>query len=122
VRNLQRSIRFYTKAMGMNLVLRGKMKHGGVFVHLTSPRSSQRLELNYYGPKTRFYEQFRTGSELDHLAFWVEDVQAEYSSLVAKGAREAVKPFQEGKYQLAFVKDPDEIWIELIGLKRPSRK
>jgi catechol 2,3-dioxygenase-like lactoylglutathione lyase family enzyme len=108
--------------MGMRLVLKGKMRHGGVFVHLKSPRSPQRLELNYYGSNTRFYERFRTGSELDHLAFWVKDVRREYSDLVAKGAQEAVKPFREGKYELAFVKDPDEIWIELIGLGKSSSR
>lgn len=98
------------------------MKHGGIFVHLKSPHSSQRLELNYYPSKTRFHEKFRTGSELDHLAFWVKDVGKQYSALVTKRAGEAVKPFREGRYELAFIKDPDGVWIELIGLSRHSSK
>ena len=120
VRNLRRSLRFYTKVMGMKEILRGRMKQGGVFVHLKSPRSSQRLELNYYPVKTKFHEKFRPGSELDHLAFWVKNVEKHYTKLVARGVAEAVKPFREGRYELAFIKDPDGIWIELIGLSKDS--
>ena len=106
--------------MGMNEILRGRMKQGGVFVHLKSPRSSQRLELNYYPVKTKFHEEFRQGSELDHLVFWVKNVEKHYAKLVARGVAEAVKPFREGRYELAFIKDPDGIWIELIGLRKDS--
>jgi len=115
VRNLQRSVRFYTQVMGMRLNLEGKMDHGGVWVELKSPGSAQRLELNYYPPHSKFHEKFRTGSELDHLAFWVENVDSKFEQLVRKGAKKAVKPFAQGKYRFAFLKDPDGLWIELIG-------
>jgi len=121
VRNLQRSFRFYTKVMGMKAHLKGKMWHGGVWVELKSPRSSQRLELNYYPAGTKYYEKFKTGSEMDHLAFWVKDVDKSYAQLLKKGAKKGIAPFPQGKYRFAFVKDPDGIWIELIGRgKRPS--
>ena len=87
-------------------------------MELKSPRSAQRLELNYYPPESKFYELFKGGSELDHLAFWVRNVDRKYRELLKKGARNAVKPFSEGKYRFAFVKDPDGIWIELIGKGR----
>jgi lactoylglutathione lyase len=115
VRDLQRSVRFYTQVMGMKLNLKGKMDHGGLWVELKSPGSAQRLELNYYPPGSKFYERFRTGSELDHLAFWVTDVDRKFERLIEKGAKRAVEPFSQGKYRFAFVKDPDGIWIELIG-------
>ena len=121
VRNLQRSLRFYTRVMGMKLNLEGKMEHGGIWVELKSPHSAQRLELNYYPPGTKYHEKFKTGSEMDHLAFWVKDVDSEYKQLLRKGAKKAVEPFGQGKYEFAFVKDPDGIWIELIGrAKRQS--
>jgi catechol 2,3-dioxygenase-like lactoylglutathione lyase family enzyme len=101
--------------MGMKLNLEGKMDHGGVWVGLKSPSSAQRLELNYYPPSSKFYEKFRTGSELDHLAFWVKDVDRKFERLLENGAKKAVEPFSQGKYRFAFVKDPDGIWIELIG-------
>jgi lactoylglutathione lyase len=121
VRNLQRSVRFYTRVMGMKLNLEGKMDHGGVWVELKSRGSPQRLELNYYPPNSKFHEKFRTGTELDHLAFWVKDVDSKHQQLLEKGAKRAVKPFSQGKYRFAFLKDPDGIWIELIGrAKRQS--
>lgn len=108
-------MRFYTRVMGMKPKLKGRMDHGGIWVELKSPGSSQRLELNYYPPSTKFHEKFRAGSEMDHLAFWVKDVDRKFEELVRKGAKKAVKPFPQGKYRFAFVKDPDGIWIELIG-------
>lgn len=122
VRNLGRSLRFYKKIMGMREILRGEMKAGGIFVQLKSPRSRQLLELNYYPPKARYYERYDSGSELDHLAFWTRDVDKRFKELTSKGVKRALRPFSEGGYRLAFVKDPDGIWIELIGLDRRAKR
>jgi lactoylglutathione lyase len=115
VKNLEKSLNFYKKAMGMRIILKGTMNHGGVYVHLKSKNSPQRLELNYYPKGNEYYKPYQAGDELDHVAFWTSDVKRDYSRLIAKGAKRAVEPFREGRYQLAFVKDPDGIWIELIG-------
>jgi catechol 2,3-dioxygenase-like lactoylglutathione lyase family enzyme len=80
------------------------------------------LELNYYPRRTKYYERFKNGSELDHLAFWERDVNRRYEELLASGATRAVEPFSEGGYRLAFVKDPDGIWIELLGKDRRERR
>jgi catechol 2,3-dioxygenase-like lactoylglutathione lyase family enzyme len=85
-------------------------------------RSRQRLELNYYPPRAKYHERFRSGSELDHLAFWERDVDGKYEEMLANGATKAVEPFSEGGYRLAFVKDPDGIWIELLGKERRARR
>ncbi len=122
VSDLKRSLDFYRKVMGMKTILRGRMAHGGVFVHLKSPRSQQRLELNWYPTGNQYYTRYRHGEELDHLAFWCQNVRDEFHSLVKKGANPAVEPFREGHYELAFVKDPDGIWIELLGRAKPIRK
>ena len=122
VRNLERSLKFYKDAFGMREALRGKMKAGGVYLQLKAPRSKQRLELNYYPPRAKYYEPYASGSELDHLAFWTGDVDKSFEELLSKGAKTAVKPFSEDGYRLAFVKDPDGIWIELIGRERHSKQ
>lgn len=121
VRNLQRSLRFYTRVMGMKQLVRGTMEHGGIYVHLKSPHSTQRLELNYYPRGNKFFERYHEGSELDHIAFWTNDVDRNYHRLLAKGAKRAARPFSEGRYRLAFVKDPDGTWIELIGKAKRRR-
>ncbi len=115
VRNLKRSLQFYTRVLGMRVVHKGTMHHGGVFVHLKKPGSTQRLELNYYPPRNRFYEKYRPGTEMDHIGFWAKDIDRTYAKLLSKGARKAVAPFWNGKERLAYVKDPDGIWIELFG-------
>jgi len=115
VRDLERSIEFYTKTMGMKQVERGRMHAGGIFVQLKGEESEQLLELNYYPPGKKFYEEYVEGSELDHLAFWCKDVRKSYEKALAGGATSAVEPWDEGGYTLAFVKDPDGVWIELIG-------
>jgi catechol 2,3-dioxygenase-like lactoylglutathione lyase family enzyme len=101
VKNVKQSVKFYTTTMGMQEVDRGQMQAGGIYVHLTSPESDQDLELNYYPPGTPYCEEYVEGSELDHLAFW-----------------SAIAPWSENGYTLAFIRDPNGIWIELMGKTR----
>lgn len=113
VRDLKRSIKFYTETMEMKEVRRGKMKAGGIWVELKSKESHHPLELNYYPPRSKFYEQYASGSELDHLAFSCDDVRRCYKKALEGGATSAVAPWDEGSSTLAFVRDPDGVWIEL---------
>ncbi len=114
VRDLDRSLDFYTRVMGMKVIGGGTMPHGGRYVHLRTPRSPQRLELNWYPRGSRFYSEYRGGEEMDHLAFVVDDVRKAYRELVRKGARPAVDPAQAQGTEV-YVKDPDGIWIELLA-------
>lgn len=114
VRNLKRSLDFYTKAFGMKVVNRGKMGHGGEYVQLVGNGSRQKLELNWYPPGSRFHTRYRKGEEMDHLAFVVEDVEKAYRELLQKGAKPAVPP-EKSEGTEVYVKDPDGIWIELLG-------
>ncbi len=120
VRDLARSLRFYTETMEMQEIERGTMNDGGVYLQLKSPHSEQKLELNYYPPGKKYYEEYAEGSELDHLAFRCQDVRECYKRLLNGGAVSAIEPWNEGNSTLAFVRDPDGVWIELIG-KRKTR-
>jgi lactoylglutathione lyase len=113
VKDLNRSIEFYTKTMDMKEVRRGKMEAGGIWVELISEGSDHPLELNYYPPGSRFYEKYVAGSELDPLAFSCDDVRRSYKKALAGGATSAVDPWDEGGSTLALVRDPDGVWIEL---------
>lgn len=111
VRNLKRSLDFYTKVIGMKEVRRGKMPHGGVYVGLRFPGSDVELELNYYPKGNRFATEYTTGEELDHLGFTVKDPKKTFAELVKHGAEVALGPDSEGTE--LYVKDPDGIWLEL---------
>jgi lactoylglutathione lyase len=113
VRDLKKSVKFYTKALGMKVVSKGTMPHGGVWVHLKGKGSDQMLELNWYPEGSRFYTKYTAGEELDHIAFKVKDVKAAYDLLIRNGATSAVSP-RESKGTEVYVKDPDGIWIELL--------
>src|SRR3990170_2230207 len=89
VRKFKRSLDFYTKAFGMKVVNEGTMGHGGMYVQLVGAGSRQRLELNWYPPGSRFHRQYRSGEEMDHLAFVVEDVKRAYRELLKMGAKPA---------------------------------
>lgn len=95
------------------------MAHGGRWVHLKDPSTDQRLELNWYPKGSRFYERYRSGSELDHIGFIVDDAVDWFNRLLKSGAKPAAAPFGDEEETLAYVEDPDGIWIELIG---PGRK
>lgn len=122
VRDLERSLRFY-QGLGFRVVLRGKMEHGGEFVHLRLPRQSQRLELNYYPRGNPYRKPYRHGSELDHFGFVVKDPEAWARRAVRCGGR-FVSRIRETDQWLTYVEDPDGIWLEFFGpppKKRPRR-
>jgi catechol 2,3-dioxygenase-like lactoylglutathione lyase family enzyme len=114
VRELRRSLRFY-RSLGLKVTHRGTSAHGGKWVHMKDPSSGQRLELNWYPKGSRFYERYKNGSELDHIGFIVDDAVKWFKLLRKRGARPACRPFGDESETLAYVKDPDGIWIELIG-------
>ncbi len=116
VRDLDRSIAFYTEKLGMQLLGRHKIKEtDGEIADLKSHNGNQKLELNWYADR----KEYPNGDEVDHLTFRVPDVNAAFVELRSQGVEVAIEPFNEGNARLAFVKDPDGIWIELEGPKKP---
>ncbi len=109
VRDLERSVRFYTEGLGLRRGPQGRMAAGGTWQELRDPESRAVLELNYYPGDP----PYREGDELDHLGFRVADLEATIQKLVAMGARLRIPAFQEGTTRLAFLSDPDGVWLEL---------
>lgn len=113
VTDLDRSIRFYQEGLGMEVVGRGLVAAtGGETATLRTPGSQQMLELNWY-PSSKY----TPGSELDHLAFEVPDVEAAASRLIELGGRAIREVERTPEYDLGYVADPDGIWIELVHPK-----
>src|SRR2546430_6880966 len=74
VRDLKRSINFYTRAFGMRVVARGTMPHGGKYVHLVTPGTRMRLEVNWDPKGSRFFVPDRKGGEPGPPALGVDAV------------------------------------------------
>ncbi len=109
VRDLDESIAFYRDVLGMEYVGRSKIEAtGGEVAALKSKGSEHVLELNWYPNAT-----YREGSEMDHLAFECEDVEQDTRRLLSAGATLARPVEVRPKYVVAFVKDPNGIWLEL---------
>src|SRR5437870_13828460 len=113
VRDLETSIRFYRKVMGMRVSRRGTMRHGGVWGELQSPGSPQRLELNWYPPGSRFHTPYRRGEQLDHRAFRVTAVTRACYELTAQAPRPEGAPFRESRSVFASASGPAVVWIAL---------
>ncbi len=119
VRDLDESLRFYTQILGMEIIepVQRTPSTDGRVVTLRSPGSSQRLELNWYAPDSRFGPPYVNGAELDHLAFECDDVDRLVKELESKGVPIRVRPREIGAsegWNEAFVEDPNGIWIELV--------
>jgi catechol 2,3-dioxygenase-like lactoylglutathione lyase family enzyme len=113
VRSLPRSIRFYRK-LGFRIHKRGKMEHGGEWVHLTYPGAAQRLELNFYPRGTRFFEPIRKGTEFDHLGFRVSNVE-EWEKKIRRLKLPIAARVRETYENLLYLRDPDGNWVEFFG-------
>jgi catechol 2,3-dioxygenase-like lactoylglutathione lyase family enzyme len=113
VRNLRRSLNFYRK-LGFRVHRRGRMGHGGSWVHLLFPGAEQRVELNYYPRGNRFYTPIRKGTEFDHLGFRVSNVEA-WEAELRKRRMPIVARIREKYENIVYTRDPDGNWIEFFG-------
>ncbi|HET9148433.1 MAG TPA: lactoylglutathione lyase [Acetobacteraceae bacterium] len=115
VNNLEESVDFYTRKLGMRELRRNDVPEGKytlVFVGYGDEASSTVLELTYnYG--TDHYDQ---GTAFGHLAVGVKDIKAVCESLRASGVKITREPgpVKFGKTMIAFIEDPNGYKIELI--------
>ena len=118
VGNLQRSIDFYTRVMGMRLLRttdRPEQKYSLAFVGYGSNPEHAEIELTYnHGVK-----QYDMGSAYGHIAIEVPDAYAACEKIRTNGGavtREA-GPVKGGTTVIAFITDPDGYKVELIERK-----
>ena len=119
VGDLQRSIDFYTKVMGMQLLRttdRPEQKYSLAFVGYGDEREHAVLELTYnYG-----VEKYDLGGAFGHIAIAVDDAYAACAKIKAAGGNVTREPgpVKGGTTVIAFVTDPDGYKIELIQMRR----
>ena len=114
VTNLQRSIDFYTKVLGMTVKGRGKVDQTkGETVGLESEKDGFTLELNYYERDSPFNVKYVVGEGLDHLAFNVDNLDKALKEAKKAGYKTILEMKADGG-RWAYIEDPDGIWVELF--------
>lgn len=115
VGDLQRSIDFYTKVMGMQLLRttdRPEQQYSLAFVGYGNNPEHAEIELTYnYG-----VEKYELGTAYGHIAIGVPDVYAACEKIRAGGGAVTREPgpVKGGTTVIAFVTDPDGYKLELI--------
>ena len=118
VGNLQRSIDFYTKVLGMTLLRTSdnpEYKYTLAFVGYGSNPEHAELELTYnYG-----VDNYEIGTAYGHIAISADDIVAACDAARANGGNVTREPgpVKGGSTVIAFVTDPDGYKIELIERK-----
>ena len=118
VGNLERSIDFYTRVMGMKLLRttdRPDQKYSLAFVGYGNNPDHAEIELTF----NHGVDQYELGSAYGHIAIEVPDAHAACEKIRHNGGavtREA-GPVKGGTTVIAFITDPDGYKVELIERK-----
>jgi len=115
VKDLDASVAFYTKLLGMKEVGRSKIEAaGGEVVNLVSEDEGHSIELNYYPRSSKFYSEYVPGEGLDHLAFQVENLDRALEE-ASKAGYPTVLDIKGKTSRWAYIQDPNGIYIELFA-------
>lgn len=118
VGNMDRSIDFYTRLLGMKLLRRTDYPDGKftlAFVGYGDEADHTVVELTHNWDT----DHYELGTGFGHLALGVPDIYAACKALESEGVKipRPPGPMKHGKTVIAFVEDPDGYRIELIETK-----
>lgn len=115
--NMDKSIDFYTKLLGLKLVSRREIpQNNAEIAFLQDPESKSMLELTLYRNQKKFLQADYEDRVFDHLAFEVRDLEKTIAAMRKENVTITDEPFKLGATGpvIAFVEDPDGTLIELI--------
>ena len=115
VGNLQRSIDFYTRILGMKLLRTSdnpEYKYTLAFVGFGNNPDHAELELTYNWD----VDSYEMGTAYGHIALGIEDIYAACATIKSAGGKITREPgpVKGGTTHIAFVTDPDGYKVELI--------
>ncbi len=116
--NLDRSIDFYTRLLGLKLVSRRDIpQNNAEIAFLRDPQAKgATLELTFYRNQKKFSQPDYEDRVFDHLAFEVKDINQTIEAMLNEKVTITDEPFKlsPNGATIAFVEDPDGTLIELI--------
>jgi len=108
VLDLEKSLAFYKKALGMDEVKRIKADDGSFeLAFLTDGTSTHQIELTWLKDKDTPYE---LGDNESHIAFITDDYDAAHALHKEMGCI----CYENTAMGLYFIEDPDGYWLEVI--------
>src|SRR5947209_5326979 len=112
VRDLDRSIAFYTTHFGMVCRDRKTSPRGSQLAFMTMPGSPTELELAYLP----WDPDFQLPEDIFHLAFSVEDMATAIARFREAGVKVTEEPSKRRDGgEMAFIEDPDGYELELLS-------
>ncbi|NLX63605.1 MAG: lactoylglutathione lyase [Clostridiaceae bacterium] len=112
VTDLEKSIEFYQKALGLKEIRRKEAEDGSfTIVFLSDNSNSQKIELTYLREKEGKYD---LGDNESHIAFVTDDYEAAYKLHKEMGCI----CYENKKMGIYFIEDPDGYWLEIIPARR----
>lgn len=118
--NIERSIDFYSRLLGLKLLSRREIKATNAEIAFLQDAEGKgcKLELTYYRNQTRFIQPDYEERTFDHLGFEVADLDKTIGALRKENVTITDEPFEFNEHTtIAFVEDPDGTLIELIQRK-----
>jgi lactoylglutathione lyase len=119
--DMNRSIEFYTKLLGLKLINRRKIPQNKAEIAflIDLKEKGSILELTYYQNQKKFVQADYENRVFDHLAFKVNNMKKTIENMRKTKITITDEPFKLGPNSnvIAFIEDPDGILIELIEHK-----
>jgi lactoylglutathione lyase len=119
--NMEKSIGFYTKHLGLTVVSRREIpQNRAEIVFLRDPEGKgATLELTFYRDQERFVQADYEDRIFDHLAFEIQNMDKTLAGMRKDGVTVTDEPYRlsPNGSLIAFVEDPDGTLIELIETK-----
>jgi lactoylglutathione lyase len=119
VHDMAESLAFYTEVLGLEFERRRSIpENHAEIAFVKDPASGARIELTWWEGKGAI----EAGEQLDHLAFEVPELDTFLLKVRTKGIRVAKEPYRlsGGRSRIAFILDPNDVWIELIEAGPPA--
>lgn len=112
VRDLDRSIEFYGKALGLKETRRINAEDGSfIIVYLGSEKGGFQLELTWLRD---FDRDYNLGDNEFHLAFETEDYARAHALHESMGCI----CYENPAMGIYFISDPDGYWLEIVPAKQ----